>query len=189
METFFLCLLFLFDLFLFCYTFASTVDSSVSNYLIWALGLLPMIVYLIYQFIRIRRGKNKLDLWNMFISYRFLLVLSSGLLVTSCYHFVDYNFAPEDGVVRYRYPIIGCDTIVIKRIKYYNLLRGRRGSAPKTVYLDTLVYALSPTPNGIQRTYWVPFKHRGQIYCADSVICKEQRSFFGNTLGKGAWLK
>ena len=188
MGTFFLCLLFLFDLFLFCYTFASTVDSSVSNYLIWALGLLPMIVYLIYQFIRIRRGKNKLDLWNMFISYRFLLVLSSGLLVTSCYHFVDYNLAPEDGVVRYRYPIIGCDTIVIKRIEYYDLLRGK-GRAPKTVYLDTLVYALSPTPNGIQRTYWVPFKHRGQIYCADSVICKEQRSFFGNTLGKGAWLK
>ena len=188
MGTFFLCLLFLFDLFLFCYTFASTVDSSVSNYLIWALGLLPMIVYLIYQFIRIRRGKNKLDLWNMFISYRFLLVLSSGLLVTSCYHFVDYNLAPEDGVVRYQYPIIGCDTIVIKRIEYYDLLRGK-GRAPKTVYLDTLVYALSPTPNGIQRTYWVPFKHRGQIYCADSVICKEQRSFFGNTLGKGAWLK
>ena len=189
METFFLCLIFLFDLFLFCYTFASTVDSSVSNYLIWALGLLPMIVYLIYQFIRIRRGKNKLDLWNMFISYRFLLVLSSGLLVTSCYHFVDYNFAPEDGVVRYRYPIIGCDTIVIKRIKYNDLLRGKGGSAPKTVYFDTLVYALSPTPDGIQRTYWVPFKHRGQIYCADSVICKEQRSFFGNTLGKGAWIK
>ena len=188
MEIFLLCLLFLFDLFLFCYTFASTVDSSVSNYLIWALGLLPMIVYLIYQFIRIRRGKNKLDLLNMFISYRFLLVLSSGLLVTSCYHFVDYNLAPEDGVVRYRYPIIGCDTIVIKRIEYYDLLRGK-GRAPKTVYLDTLVYALSPTPNGIQRTYWVPFKHRGQIYCADTVIIKEQRSFFGNTLGKGAWIK
>lgn len=188
MEIFLLCLLFLFDLFLFCYTFASTVDSSVSNYLIWALGLLPMIVYLIYQFIRIRRGKNKLDLWKMFLSYRFLLVLSSGLLVTSCYHFVDYNLAPEDGVVRYRYPIIGCDTIVIKRIEYYDLLRGK-GRAPKTVYLDTLVYALSPTPNGIQRTYWVPFKHRGQIYCADSVIIKKQRSFFGNTLGKGAWIK
>ena len=188
MEIFLLCLLFLFDLFLFCYTFASTVDSSVSNYLIWALGLLPMIVYLIYQFIRIRRGKNKLDLWKMFLSYRFLLVLSSGLLVTSCYHFVDYNLAPEDGVVRYRYPIIGCDTIVIKRIEYYDLLRGK-GRAPKTVYLDTLVYALSPTPNGIQRTYWVPFKHRGQIYCADTVIIKEQRSFFGNTLGKGAWIK
>ncbi len=188
MGTFFLCLIFLLDLFLFCYTFASTVDSSVSNYLIWAIGLLPMIVYLIYQFIRIRRGKNKLDLWNMFISYRFLLVLSSGLLVTSCYHFVDYNLAPEDGVVRYRYPIIGCDTIVIKRIEYYDLLRGK-GRAPKTIYLDTLVYALSPTPNGIQRTYWVPFKHRGQIYCADTVIIKEQRSFFGNMLGKGAWIK
>lgn len=102
---------------------------------------------------------------------------------------MDYNLAPEDGVVRYRYPIIGCDTIVIKRIKYNDLLRGKGGSAPKTVYLDTLVYALSPTPNGIQRTYWVPFKHRGQIYCADTVIIKEQRSFFGNTLGKGAWIK
>ena len=188
MEIFFLCLLLLLDLFLFCYTFASTVDSSVSNYLIWALGLLPMIVYLIYQFIRIRRGKNKLNLWKMFLSYRFLLVLSSGLLVTSCYHFVDYNFAPEDGEVRYRYPIIGCDTIVIKRIEYYDLLRGK-GRAPKTVYLDTLVYALSPTPDGIQRTYWVPFKHRGQIYCADSVIIKKQRSFFGNTLNQGSWLK
>ena len=50
--------------------------------------------------------------------------------------------------------------------------------------------------NGIEHLFLSCFapqqilcKHRGQIYCADSVICKEQRSFFGNTLGKGAWIK